>query len=76
MITCRQLIDFIGSYVEGELDERSRNAFERHLLLCASCRVYLASYRETIALVKILATDDPLDDVPEELVRVILQLPR
>jgi len=71
-ITCRQLIDFIVDYVEGTLDEMERLDFERHLSVCRSCVAYLESYRETMSLTHILATDEPLDDVPEELVITIL----
>lgn len=72
MITCRQLIEFIGDYVAGELDADARSAFERHLSACGSCQAYLESYRTTMTLVKELATDEPAEDVPEELVAVIL----
>ncbi len=72
MIICRQLIGFIGAYVAGELDETSRGDFERHLVRCPSCQAYLQTYRRTVALARALATDDLLDDVPEELVRTIL----
>ena len=71
-ITCRQLIDFIVDYVEGALEEMPRADFERHLGVCRSCQAYLATYRETTALVRSLATDDAVDDVPEELVQAIL----
>jgi anti-sigma factor RsiW len=73
-ITCRQLIGFIGDYVSGELDDFSRGELERHLERCASCRAYLDSYRQTMTLVRATAADDvPADDVPEELVEVILR---
>ena len=71
-ITCRQLIDFIIDYVDDALDEVSRQDFERHLGVCPSCQAYLQNYRATMSLAKIAVTDDPLDDVPEELVTRIL----
>jgi anti-sigma factor RsiW len=71
-ITCRQLIEFIAAYVDGELDGLAREDFERHLAACASCRAYLASYRETIEIVHLLAVEEPATDVPEELVAAIL----
>jgi anti-sigma factor RsiW len=71
-ITCKQLIEFIAAYVAGELDDGARTAFERHLDVCRSCQAYLDSYRKTMKLVQELATDEPLDDVPEELVATIL----
>lgn len=71
-ITCRQLIDFIVEYVDGALDEASKYELERHLGVCPSCRNYLESYRTTMSLAKISMTDEPLDDVPDELVERIL----
>ena len=71
-ITCRQLIDFIVDYVDGALDEVSKQDFERHLGVCPSCQAYLESYRTTMSLTKITVTDEPLEDVPEELVARIL----
>jgi anti-sigma factor RsiW len=75
-ITCRELIDFIAGYVAGELDEIARTDFERHLAVCRSCRAYLDSYRKTMALTRAAASDEPLDDVPEMLVRTILDARR
>ena len=71
-ITCRQLIDFIVEYVDGALEETEKQEFERHLGTCPSCRNYLESYRTTMSLAKVSITDEPLDDVPEELVERIL----
>lgn len=71
-ITCKQLIEFIAAYVEGELEDGARSAFERHLGVCRSCQAYLDSYRKTMKLVDELATDEPVEDVPDELVTTIL----
>jgi predicted anti-sigma-YlaC factor YlaD len=66
MLTCRQLIDSV------ELDRWSRIDFRIHLLRCRSCRAYMVTYRRTIALCRAIATWEPDEDVPEELVRAIL----
>ena len=75
-ITCRELIDFIAGYVAGELEDEARHDFERHLAACSSCRAYLDSYRTTMALTRAMASDEPAADVPEELVRRILDARR
>jgi anti-sigma factor RsiW len=75
-ITCRELIDFIAGYVDGDLDPAARADFERHLGVCPSCRAYLDSYRKTMAMTQAMASDEPLDDVPEMLVRTILDARR
>jgi anti-sigma factor RsiW len=73
-VTCRELIDFLAAYLDGELDPPTRAAFERHLSLCAACVDYLASYRATVRLGK-QACDPDAElpaDVPSELVDAIL----
>ena len=74
MLTCRELIDFLAAYPDGELAPEARAAFEAHLSLCPNCVDYLASYRETIRLGKQACEPDAElpADVPRELVDAIL----
>ena len=72
-VTCRQLIEFIGDYVDGTLDAAAREEFERHLNVCPTCRSYLETYRKTMLLARtLLDTEDEVVDVPEELIQTIL----
>ena len=76
-MTCRELIEFLMAYLDGELPPASRRVFDAHLAACPPCRRYLASYREAIALGRAAFQPDHLDepvrdDVPEDLVRAIL----
>ena len=74
LLTCRQLIDFLATYLDGGLAPEARAAFEAHLSLCPDCVDYLASYRETIRLGKQACEPDaqlPVG-VPPELVDAIL----
>jgi anti-sigma factor RsiW len=73
-ISCREVLDFLAAYLDGELAAGVRADFEHHLALCPACTDYLASYRETIRLSRD-AWDPggpPPDDVPDELVAAIL----
>lgn len=70
MLRCREVVSFILDYLEGSLDVDTRERFDQHLVRCASCQAYLATYRQTLALERLTAIED--DDVPEELVRVVL----
>ncbi len=56
MMTCRQLIEFIAAYVDGELEEEARVEFECHLDHCRSCRAYVDSYCKTMQLVRWILT--------------------
>jgi anti-sigma factor RsiW len=72
-MTCREFADFIADYFEGELAEGVRARFERHLERCENCRRYLAQYRSTAELGRVvLAREAAPVDAPEELVRAIL----
>jgi anti-sigma factor RsiW len=74
-MTCRELVDFLGAYLDGELSDEIRRRFDDHLAVCPECATYLETYRETVKLAKAVFRD--LDDpvpagVPEDLVKVIL----
>ncbi|MBM4269117.1 MAG: hypothetical protein FJ144_21330 [Deltaproteobacteria bacterium] len=73
-MTCREFVDFIADYLEGELAEGERASFAAHLDHCAECRSYLAGYEATVSLAR-GAFRDPTapvpEDVPEALVEAI-----
>jgi anti-sigma factor RsiW len=71
-ITCQQLIDFIASYRENELAHDEREEFERHLSVCPSCVAYLKTYEQTVLLAKASADDQVPEEIPEPLVKAIL----
>jgi anti-sigma factor RsiW len=73
-LTCREVLDFLGAYLDGELEHDVRSDFEHHLSLCPECTDYLASYRETLRLTHLgCDRDGPLpEEVPEDLVAAIL----
>lgn len=70
-VTCRHLIDFVADYVDGSLKSRERHELERHLVGCRPCVSYLAAYRTSMTAARALATDDPVDGVPDDLARTI-----
>ena len=74
MMTCREFVDFLMSYLDDELEHERRRVFEGHMDACPSCHDYLTTYEDTIRLGK-LACDDqggPPEDVPEKLIEAIL----
>lgn len=72
-ITCQQLIDFIASYRENALTPDQRTEFERHLEVCPSCVAYLKTYEQTVLLAKASADEPVPDEIPEPLVKAILE---
>lgn len=74
-LSCREFVEFLMDYLDGELGERERRVFEAHIGDCSPCGTYLETYRETVRLGRSVCREPagPVpDDVPEELVRAIL----
>lgn len=75
MITCKELADFLGAYLDGELAGEELAEFNLHLAQCPWCVAYLKSYEETRLLGRAAFTDPAASappDVPEQLVDAIL----
>lgn len=73
-ITCKQVLDFIMAYLDGELSREELYDFERHLAVCPSCTNYLGSYRQTVSLSQALGQggESPAETiVPADLVHAI-----
>ena len=72
--TCIEVIAFLDAYVDDELDSETRGDFDRHLLVCPSCRAYLATYKETIDLARGAAEreEELATDAPRGLIEAVL----
>ena len=73
-MSCRDVLDFLAAYLDGELGTRVREAFERHLARCPACVSYLESYRETIRVGREAhaAEGAVVEEIPEGLIDAIL----
>jgi anti-sigma factor RsiW len=74
-MTCQEAIDFVLSYLDGELTPAVRAEFDRHLAICESCAAYLDSYQKTVRMEQAAfsaANDAAVAALPEELVKAIL----
>jgi anti-sigma factor RsiW len=79
LMTCREFIEFLWRYLDGEVSAAERLEFEMHLAQCTSCAAYMESYLTTKRLERI-AFEDPdapvSDEVPDELVEAVLSAKR
>lgn len=73
-MTCREVIEFLMAYLDGEVSPAQRAEFERHLAVCPSCMRYMKQYMETVKLGKAAFTGDSpaAGAVPEGLIQAIL----
>lgn len=75
MITCRELEEFIGDFLDGSLPWGQWLVFRIHLLFCRECRDYLNSFTRAMALGKATFEHPDAvvpDEVPEDFVRAVL----
>ena len=76
MITCKEFEDFILDYLDDNLPVQQRFRFERHISICRECQQYLQAYQRTLEISQAAfpAPDAMLpDEVPEDLIKAILQ---
>ena len=66
-MTCRQVVELMTDYLEGDLSEIDRARFEEHIAGCDGCRAYLAQLSTTRKVLRKLA-DEPIPaDLQSEL---------
>ncbi len=73
-VTCREVIEFLGEYIEGRLTVDVLDEFQRHLGECPCCVNYLDAYRRVILLGKTAdCSHDPTlgESAPPALVEAI-----
>lgn len=75
-ITCKELIDFISDYRDGQLDLAARKRFDEHLRDCPPCRDYIRMYEDTIRLSKDALNDPAIPKPPDSLIKAILNARR
>ena len=79
LLTCNEVIDFLGAYLEDELPSAVRVRFDEHVAVCPACVDYIETYRQTKVLTRRAAEQEQEqearseeDGAPESLVAAIL----
>lgn len=77
-MTCREFVEFLNAYLNGDLTPVERAEFERHLAVCPACVRYLQSYETTVVLTQTTLAADARDasEAPGELIDAILAAKR
>ena len=66
-MSCRELVELLIDFLDGELPDERRRVLEAHLALCPPCLAYLETYKTTIQLTRKLPNVPP---PPELLIRL------
>ena len=71
---CKEFVDFLGEYMDGGLDDKSRTVFEAHLQICPPCVNYLDVYEDVVKMGRACCDPDgeAPADVPQPLIDAIL----
>ena len=68
-LNCRELVELVTAYLEGDLSAGERKRFEAHLSGCDGCTMYVEQMRRTIELTGTLSVDDVAREAEEALLR-------
>jgi anti-sigma factor RsiW len=69
-LSCRELVELVTAYLEGDLSKGERKRFEAHISECDGCTAYLEQMRQTIELTGTLRVDDVSPAAEQALLRV------
>ena len=70
-MSCQEFVEFLMSYLDGELAAEPHRVFEEHMQMCPPCVSFLDTYRDSIRLGKFVCQQQE-DVVPEALIQAIL----
>ncbi len=68
-LNCRELVELVTAYLEGDLSWGERKRFDAHLSACDGCTMYVEQMRRTIELTGTLRLDDVSQNAEEALLR-------
>lgn len=69
--TCREMLEQLSSYIDGELPAALCVELEAHLAECPDCRVMVDTMRKTIVLYRAQSPGELPADVKHRLYRVL-----
>jgi anti-sigma factor RsiW len=67
-IDCVEIVELMTDYLEGALDQATRDEIEAHLVLCAPCQIYLDQMRATIDMLGHVPVETLSDGAKSDLV--------
>jgi hypothetical protein len=70
MLSCRDLTERAGDYLEGAMPPRARLGVWLHLLICRVCRLYLRQLRLIARVIGGLRRELPPEEVERQVERL------
>ncbi|MGH7363070.1 MAG: anti-sigma factor family protein [Candidatus Methylomirabilales bacterium] len=75
MRSCKELVDLMADYLEGQLDPDVARDLDRHLADCPPCLSFLKTYRATTRLIREVACEEIPPELGERLERFLRERP-
>jgi anti-sigma factor RsiW len=72
MISCKDFVAQLGSYLEDDIAAELRLALDRHLASCTTCQVIVDSSRKTLTIVTDSGAFDLSEVLPESVTARIM----
>jgi anti-sigma factor RsiW len=66
-LNCRELVELVTAYLEGDLSAGERKRFDAHVFECDGCTTYVAQMKRTIELTGTLREEDMSREAEEAL---------
>lgn len=70
-VQCKEVVEVLTDYLEGELPPEGRAALEQHLLTCEPCATYLQQLRTSISLTGRRLQEE---DVPPQVFEAVVRM--
>lgn len=75
-MTCREMVELVTAYLEGNLPPEQRARFEEHLAICDGCQAYVEEMRNTLTALGRLPEDRLSSHARETLLAAFGDWPR
>lgn len=73
MVRCRDMVELLGEYLDGELDRATAEALRARLADCRECTAFLNTYRGTVRLARRLREEQIPQQLRERLLTFLRQ---
>jgi anti-sigma factor RsiW len=75
-LTCKEIVELVTAYLEGDLDGATTQTFEDHLAVCPGCETYVEQFRVTIARLGEVPVESLSEDMQARLLDAFRDLPQ
>ena len=76
VLSCREIVELVTDYLEGDLDADVTSALETHLDVCPGCARYVEQIRETVATLGEVSSDNLSTEAQAGLLEAFLDFRR